>query len=328
MTNQLIVLSKHDVMSVLTMKDIIEAMRIAVKDHSAKKTQMVKRSYLFPSKGRIGVMSAYVESLGTAGTKVVSTFHENPIRYNLPSITALIVLNDIDTGQPIAVMDGGYITTMRTGAMSALATEYLAKTDSKIAGIIGLGEQGKGQLLGLAEVLDLEKVYVFDIDKTKMKAFSEAMGKETDLDIIGLDSIEMVVRKSDVLATTTPSKTPIVFEKWVGPGLHINTVGGASRGEQEIDTHILKRSKLVVDDFENASTRGCITGPISNGDLSKEDVYAELGDVVSGKKPGRTSSDELTVFVSSGLPIQDIAAAQVAIQKAEELGLGKKMSMF
>ncbi|MEM3463127.1 MAG: ornithine cyclodeaminase family protein [Candidatus Bathyarchaeia archaeon] len=326
MANEITLLSREDVQSTLTMRDAIEATRIAIVDHHRKRTQMVKRRYLFLDKGRIGCMAAYIESIGSAGVKVVNTFHENPAKYNLPAISALIILCDIDTGLPRVIMDGTYITMMRTGAISALATEYLARRDSKTAGIIGAGEQGKGQLLGLKEVLDLERVYVYDVDKGRMDRFAEQMGRETGLEVLGSSSAEEVVRRADVLATATPSMTPVVFNKWVNPGLHINSVGGASRGEQEIDTEILKRSKLVVDDFENASTLGGIAKPISSGELSKGDIYAELGEIVAGEKPGRASQDELTVFISSGLAIQDVAIAQAVLERAT--GLGTKIRLM
>lgn len=325
MAPEALILSREDVQSILTMRDSIEATRTAIVDHHMKRTQMVKRRYILLDKGRIGSMSAYIESLRIAGVKVVNTFHENPSKYGLPAISAIIILCDIDTGMPRAVMDGTYITMMRTGAISALATEYLARKDSKIAGIIGAGEQGRGQLLGLREVLDLERVYVYDVDKGRMKEYAERMGKETGLEVLSSDSAEEVVKRADVLATATPSMTPVVFNEWINPGLHINSVGGASKGEQEIDTEILKRSKLVVDDFENASTLGGITKPISSGELSREDVYAELGEIVAGVKPGRTSEEEITVFISSGLAIQDVAVAQAVLRRAEELGVGTKM---
>jgi len=328
MANEITLLSKNEVRSILMMRDTMEALRVAFVDHYRKKTQMVRRNYLFPSKGRIGCMGALVESLQSAGYKIVSTFHENPTLCNLPSITALLVLNDVETGVPCAIMDATHITMMRTGAVSALATEYLGRKGSKLVGIVGAGEQGRGQLMGLTEVLKLSKAYVYDIDSARTKKFAEQMEKETGLDILSLDSIEEVVRKVDVLATATPSKTPVVFNKWVNPGLHINTVGGASRGEQEIDTEIFKRSKLVVDDFENASALGGITAPVSTGALSKEDVYAELGEIVAGEKPGRVRDDEVTVFVSSGLAIQDIATAHIVAKKAIELGLGVKVSLI
>jgi len=328
MGHEITLLSKEDVQSILTMKDVIEAMRAALLDHYEKRTQMVGRRYLFLDKGRIGSMSAYVESLGGAGVKIVSTFHENPAKFNLPAISALIVLCDVETGLPRAVIDGTYITMMRTGAISALATEYLARRDSKIAGIIGAGEQGKGQLLGLREVLHLDRVYVYDVDRGRAETFAERMSAETELEVLRSDSAEEVVRKADVLATATPSMTPVVFDEWVSPGLHINSVGGASRGEQEIDTRILKRSKLVVDDFENASALGGIAKPISSGELSRGDIYAELGELVAGGKPGRVSDGEVTVFISSGLAIQDIAAAQMVFKRAEELGLGTRARLM
>lgn len=310
------------------MRDTINAMAIAFADHGQRKTQMIRRQYVRPTGGRIGFLSAYVESLETAGVKVVSTFHENPSKFGLPSITALIILNDTKTGVPCAIMDATSITMMRTGAASALATKYLARKDSKTVGIVGAGVQGKGQLLGLAEVCDIEKAYCYARDKIHREEFAKEMSAKLGIEVLPVDSAEKATRNTDILAVATPSMTPIIIDDWVSPGMHINTVGGSSRGEQEIATGIFLRSKLVVDDFVNASSLGQITQPVAKGELKKEHVYAELGELVLGHKSGRTTNEELTVFVSSGLAIQDVAAAHMVFLKAKQKGLGTTIKLL
>lgn len=327
MTNrkrETLLLSRKEVEAVLTMKDTIDAMAKAFADHIQKKTQMIKRRYVRPKTGRIGFMSAYVESFKSAGVKVVSTFHDNPSKYDLPSITATIILNDTDTGFPYSIMDGTFITMMRTGAVSALATKYLARKDSKIAGIIGAGVQGKGQLIGLMEVCNLKKAYCYSRTYLHRKEFAVEMSTKLGIDVIPVDSAEKAVRNSDILATATPSMTPVIMKNWVKPGTHINTVGGSSKGEQEIATEVFQTSKLVVDDFTNAAMLGQITQPVARGELKKEDIHAELGEIILSQKSGRTSDEEITVFVSSGMAIQDVATAHIVFQKAVRRGLGIK----
>lgn len=320
-----VVLTGKDVEQVLTMREAIDVVESAFADHAQGKTQMLPRSYLFLDEyaGRIGFMPAHIKSLDAAGIKIVCAYHDNPKLYGLPSVTATVILNDTKTGLPLAIMDGTYLTMIRTGAIGAIAAKYLARRDAKQVGVVGAGVQGRGQLRGLVEVRAIEKVLVYDPIPEQGRWFAEEMGRELSVDIVPTDSAEKAVRNVDVVAVATPSSTPVLRDEWVGSGLHITTVGVSTAGKQEVATEVFKRGKLVVDELSQTSKIGGINVPFSKGLLRGEDVYAEIGEIILGKKPGRTSDDEVTVFISSGLAIQDIATAKLVYDKARQLGLGR-----
>lgn len=323
---EILFLSEHDVKSLITMREAIEIVEQAFRDFASGKAQQLMRRYLVfeKYKGKIGFMPAYIDTLNVAGIKIVGAYEENPKKYSLPRVIATIVLFDPETGLPTAVMDGTYLTMIRTGALGAVAVKYLARKDSEVAGIIGAGVQGMGQLLGFIEVLDIKKVLVYDVVPENAEKFVREAIK-LGLDAIKVNSADVAVKNVDVLATATTSERPIVIKDWVKHGIHINSVGVSTEGKQEIDTEIFKISKLVVDDFDQTSKIGGINVPISKGVLTKNDVYCEIGDIILGRKPGRTSKDEITVFVTSGLAIQDVSVSQLVYRKAKKMNVGEKI---
>lgn len=325
-----LILTERDVRRVLTMGETIEALEKAFQDHAQGRTQMLPRTYLFLDEhhGRIGFMPSYIKTLGAAGIKIVSAYHDNPEKFVMPSIMATVVLNDVETGMPVAIMDGTYLTMMRTGAIGAIAAKYLSRKDSRIVGIVGAGVQGRGQLLGLMEVRDLVKVLVYDITPEQCRRYADEMSERLGVDVKPALSIEEVMRGVDILASATPSLTPIILADWVHPGLHVNTVGVSTAGKQEVATEVFKRGKLVVDEVDQTSRIGGINVPFSRGLLRREDIYAEIGEILLGKKPGRTSDEEVTVFVSSGLAIQDVATAKLVYEKATQQGLGHSVNLL
>jgi alanine dehydrogenase len=325
---EILFLSERDVRSLITMKEAIEVVEQAFKDYALGKAQQLMRRYLTIEKykGKIGFMPAYIDTLNVAGIKIVGAYEENPKKYGLPRVIATTVLLDPETGLPTAIMDGTYLTMVRTGALGAVAAKYLARKDSEIAGIIGAGVQGMGQLLGLIEVLNIKRVLVYDIVPENADKFVREV-KKMGLDAIRVESAEAVVKNVDVLATATTSEKPVVMKDWAKPGLHINSVGVSTAGKQEIDTELFKISKLVVDDFDQTSKIGGINVPISQGILTKNDVYCEIGDLILGRKPGRISKDEITIFVTSGLAIQDVSVSQLVYWKAKKMNMGVKVKL-
>lgn len=324
-----VVLTGRDVERLLTMREAIGVVERAFADHAQGKTQMLPRSYLFLDEyaGRIGFMPAHIKSLDAAGIKIVCAYHDNPKLHGLPSVTATVVLNDTKTGLPLAIMDGTYLTMIRTGAVGGIAAKYLARRNAKIVGIVGAGVQGRGQLRGVAEVRDVERVLVYDPVPEQSRKFASEMGRELSVDVLPVDSAQRAVMGVDLVAVATPSSTPVVMSEWVGPGLHITSVGVSTAGKQEIATEVFKRGKLVLDELSQTSKIGGINVPFSRGLLRSEDVYAEIGEIILGKKPGRTSDEEVTVFVSSGLAIQDVATAKLVYDKALQQGMGTKVNL-
>jgi len=276
------------------------------------RAQMPPKVYLTFQKGDLRCMPAYVPSLGIAGVKIVNV---HPANRDIPTVMATIVLVDPETGFALAVTDGTYLTSLRTGAAGAVAARYLARQDSEVAGFVGAGRQAQTQLEGLMLVRPgIRRVLACDVDRGKAERFCRVCKERYGLEA-AVGSVEQVVRASDVLATTTPAREPIVRDEWVRPGTHINAIGADAPGKQELDPAVLQRARVVIDNWEQASHSGEINVPLSRGILTRSDIACDIGGVVAGKAPGRTSSSEVTVFDSTGLAVQDIACAHAAYSR-------------
>lgn len=328
--SETLILSQKDIRQLLPMKEAIQTIENAFKDFAVGKTQMIPRKYLIFKKhsGKTGFMPAYIDSLDASGVKIVSAHDENPKKYGLPRVTATMVLTDPKTGLPLAIMDATYTTMIRTGALGAIGAKHLARRDANIAGIIGTGVQGRGQLMGLIEVIDLEKVLVHDVIAEQNEKFAADMSRQYGIEILTENRVRDIVENVDILVTATNSKTPVIDDKWVKPGLHVTSIGVSVAGNQEIPTETLKRAKLVVDDFDQTSVLGGINMPVTAGLLKKADVFAEIGEILVGKKVGRASDEEITVLVASGLSIQDIAVARLVYEKAKKSGIGQTIQLL
>jgi len=218
-------------------------------------------------------------------------------------------------------MDGTYVTGMRTGAVSGLATKYLARKGARVLGIVGAGFQGPFQLEAVRHSMQAETVLVTDFIPERARRLAD-MAAGFGLKARACETVEEVVQGCDVLVTATPSDHPIVKDVWVHEGMHINCVGTYAKGKQEIEGAILKRAVVVVDDWEQASHAGEINVPVSRGEFDRSGVYAELPEIAAGLKPGRTDDAAITVFDTTGLAIQDVVTAWKAFEVAEERNLG------
>lgn len=316
-------LSGSDVREVLEIGEVIKVVEEAFRQHGLRKVQMPPKVYLSFSSGDLRAMPAYMESLGIAGVKIVNSHPENP-KKGLPTVMAVVILNDPKTGAPIAIMDGSYLTDMRTGAAGAVAVKHLARKDSKVVGMIGTGRQARTQLLAINEVIDVEEVRVAGRSSEGIEKFVKETLTEGK---IVPKTIEEAC-ECDVLVTTTPVREPIVKNKWISDGTHINAIGADAPGKEELDPMLLKRAKIVVDDLAQASHSGEVNVPLSKGVIKLNDIHCELGEIVAGRKKGRISEEEITVFDSTGLAIQDVAAAHLVYEKAKEKKLGKMIELF
>ncbi len=272
-------------------------------------------------------MPSYLERLDVSAVKVVNVHPENPKKHGLPTVMAIIILVNPKNGAPLAIMGGARVTSMRTGAAGGVAAKYLARKDSKVVGLVGAGAQARTQLTALLSLYGkLEEVRVWSrTEKTRNAYVAEmeaAGGKVARM--VSAKSVKEAVEGADIVVTTTPSRKPLVSGEWVRPGMHFNCIGADAPGKEELDPAILKRAKIVIDNWEQASHSGEINVPLAEGILTKRDVWGEIGEVVAGLKPGRTSSDEITVFTSTGLAIQDAVTAELAYKKA----LAKKIGRF
>lgn len=316
-------LGQYEIKSLLDITHVTKAVEEAFRQHGLKNVQMPPKSYLYFDKynGDLRSMPGYLEDIEMAGVKVVNVHPDNREK-GLPTVMATIILNDPETGRPLAVMDGTQITDYRTGAAGAVAAKYLARKDSKTMGLVGTGNQARTQLLATSKEFELEKVLVFGHHPQGAIRFKEDMEEILPgIDIVQKDKIKEVCN-SDILTTITPSRLPLVKKQWVQEGTHINAIGADAKGKEELDPGILKKAKLVVDDIAQASHSGEINVPLSDGKIKLEDIYCELGEIVAGKRPGR-EGNEITIFDSTGLAIQDISTANLAYNIAKKEGIGK-----
>jgi alanine dehydrogenase len=254
--------------------------------------------------------------------KTNANFPENGKRFGLPMIQGVIVLCDGENGYPLALMDSIEITIRRTGAATAVAAKYLARPDSKVVTICGCGNQGRISLRALARVLPVESVLAYDSDHAQARRFASELGEELSIDVEAVGELKDAVRRSDICVTCTPSKQPFLARDFVAHGMFIAAVGADSSEKQELDPSVLRGNKVVVDILEQCASIGELHHALDTGVITKADVHAELGEVIAGIKPGRTSTEEVIIFDSTGMALQDVVAAAAVYEKAVSQGRG------
>jgi len=307
-----LLLDKKAVNNLLNVRDIIDVVEEAFRMWGEGKGNMPPKAYLVVEHGDFRAMPAALP--GCAGMKWVNAHPQNPSR-NLPTVMAVMVYSDPETGYPLAVMDGTTITAYRTGAAAAIAARYLARRDSHTLGIIGAGRQAYTQILAHAELFDLSSINVFDTSSTAVdKLITSLPGYP-----IRNCSVKEAAA-SDIVCTLTPSREPIVKREWIMAGTHINAVGADAEGKEELEPSILKEAMVVVDDIRQASAGGEINVPIRRGIFTIDEVYGTLAELVIGRKQGRRDDKAITVFDSTGVAIEDIAVARFIYEKARQTG--------
>jgi alanine dehydrogenase len=325
----MLILTQRDVQKILPLsqiKKVINVLERAFSDFAQGIAEMPPKMYLIFKEfdGDLRIMPAFSKRILMAGTKIVNVHPQNP-KKGLLSVMAVIVLNDPKTGMPLALMDGTWITAMRTGAASGVATKYLARKDAKTLGVVGAGFQAITQITAISKVKKLKEILVYDIKKEAIERLAKILAKEKIK--IKKGSLEEVCQK-DILVTATPAREPIVKKEWIKPGTHINAIGADAPGKEELDPEILKNAKIVVDCMEQASHSGEINVPLEKGIIKKENIHGEIGEVVSGKKPGRENEEEITIFDSTGLAIQDLYTATLVYKEAKRKKIGEKIKII
>lgn len=324
-----LILSRSDLEKVLSIKDVIDVLEAAFSELERGTAILPQRATVTLTKeaGWVGVMPAYLGEMGSLSTKIVTVFEKN-LEKKIPTIMATVVLNSTETGAPLAIMEGTFITAMRTGAVCGVATKYLARKDSEIVGVFGAGVQARTQLMAVCAVRNIRRAFVHDMFKDKANAFATEMSKTLNIPIETHEP-EDIVKESDIIITATTAKTPIFDGNLVNQGTHLNLIGSFKPDVREVDEVLIRKSKIVVDQRSAAlEEAGDIIIPIKAGIITEEDIYAELGELVTGTKPGRTSHSEITLFKSVGLGIQDSATAWLAYTKAKEKGIYKEVNLF
>jgi ornithine cyclodeaminase/alanine dehydrogenase-like protein (mu-crystallin family) len=264
---------------------------------------------------------------GYFAAKINANFPDNPERHGMPSIQGMIGLFDASNGRPLSLLDSIEITTLRTAAASAIAARHLALPDARSLLICGCGNQGRAHLRALLQVRRLARIVAFDSSPARLRDFILEMGPETGLDIEPADSIADVFPVSDIAVTCTPARETIVSVDDIRKGQFIAAVGADSEGKQELDPRVLKKSLVVADIAEQAARMGELQHAIASRLMRAGDIHAELGQLITGDRPGRTSDEQIFVFDSTGTALQDVAAAATVYERALATGSGRKLSL-
>jgi ornithine cyclodeaminase/alanine dehydrogenase-like protein (mu-crystallin family) len=312
----LIVLSEGQVRELLDLDALVDALASAHAELSAGKASMPPRIAAFGREdGLLGAMPSYLPSTGLV-CKLVTLFPRNRDRH---THQALICVFDPDDGTPVALMDGTYITATRTAAGSALATRLLARADARVLAVLGSGVQARTHADALRRVRNFDEVRVASRDSARAAALADELGATAAA------SFEEAIRGADVVAATTHATEPIVLREWLSPGVHVNSVGANPAGRGEIDPAIV-RDALVAVESRSSTLAPPPAGAPEFLDGAPEDVV-ELGELVSGTRPGRTSEDQITLYKSVGVAVQDAAAASLVLAAARERSIGQEIQL-
>ena len=279
-------------------------------------------------RGRMNGLAAHIGGdWEVAGIKWIPSFPKNPSTRDLPRASALIILNDAQTGMPLAVMDGTLISAMRTGAVGGIGAKYLSREDSKKVGIIGAGVQSRTQLMAICAVRDIDEARVFDISQERSQKFADEMKVKLGIRVVSSKSAEETVRGADIVDTVTVANEPIVKDAWMKPGSLFVHVG--SYVEEEYDV-VLHSDKIIVDDWEVVKHRKTpvLARMFDEGLIKDEDIYANLDDIVAGKKSGREINTERIFFSPIGMAHEDIAVASMVYEKAKKEGIGQTLKLW
>lgn len=314
------------------MREAVEILKRAFADLSTGRANVPPRLALPQAKhdGVTLLMPAYLLDADALAVKIVSVHHRNPERH-LPLIHALVVLLDPTTGQPLAALEGGYLTALRTGAASGVATELLAREDAEIAAIFGAGAQARTQLLAVAAVRDLRRCWIYAPHPESVQKFiTEMQPQLRDMQLLAARSPAQAVREAHVICTATSSATPVFNGAELQTGTHINAVGSFKPSMQEVDGTTLRRAaKIVIDEYAGAlSEAGDLLMAMAQGAIEQSDIYGELGEIAAGLKPGRECDEEITYFKSVGNAVQDAAVAQAIYERAVREGIGTEIDLL
>jgi ornithine cyclodeaminase/alanine dehydrogenase-like protein (mu-crystallin family) len=328
---EILYLSQSDVIKAgLTMSETVDIVERAYRAHGRgeavipAKIVMDLETVGRPRAGANAMPSYIMDGWNVIGIKWWTFNYDNPTKHNVPSHFPLLILNDPETVAPYAIMEANWMTAMRTGAASAVGVKYLAKKNPKSLFIIGLGYQSRFQLRAVNEVMKIEEVYVNDISKKAEEQFAKEMAEELGLKITP-EPVRDAVQKSDVIITATAANEPLIKFDWVRKGTLISAVGSF----QEFDFVTIKSvNKIVVDHLKQTSYIGNLRKWYAKGYFTDREVYGEIGEIVSGKKPGRTSEDEIILYIPIGVSILDLACGSLIFRRAKEKGLGQTLKYF
>jgi len=328
----MLILSSEVVRRSLPMDQAIEAMKRAYAALSDHRVQVPLRlSMSIPWHDATGLfMPAFVhdENEEAMALKAVALFPHNPER-GLPLIQAAVLVMEADSGRPLALLEGSALTAIRTGAASGAASDLLARPDSQVAAVFGAGVQGRTQLEAVCTVRSIQRAWIYDPDRSRLERFIADMAGRSPIptDLSAAVDSRQAVAEADIICTATTSRTPVFSDVDLKPGVHINAVGAYTPEMQEIPADAV-RGALVVVDSRSASLAeaGDLIQPINQGVITPQHIHAELGEIVLGRKPGRSNPIQITLFKSVGIAAQDAMAARVAVDNAQKMGIAQTVA--
>lgn len=322
-------LNEQHVHSLLPMPDLIAAMESALAKFSAREVLQPVRTVLTvgPTHAYFGLMPAYIPAPASMGAKLVTVFGENH-KKNLPSHLATILLLDPDTGSLQAIIDGRYITEARTAAVSAVSARFLASPQASTLAIIGSGVQARSHLEAYQHVRQLKEVRIWSPRESSRQQFVNDMSPHAGMPIVNAPTAEAAVRGADMVVLVTSSPTPVIDDAWVSPGAHVVCVGACRPTQQEMPPALVARSALYVDSKAAALVEaGDVVMNIAAGLFNESHIRGEIGDLILGRVPGRSSPSEVTVFKSLGMAVEDVVAADLVLRRAIESGTGTELTL-
>jgi alanine dehydrogenase len=325
----MLILTEKEVQSLAEVRELIPVLERAHIQYSTGEAVMPVRLVVpLPQiQGRITSMPGYLNEDKALGMKVV-TFFPNNLKQNLPQILATVMLFSADTGKMIAAMDGNYITAIRTACVSAMATKALANPESRVLGVLGAGVQARAHIRALTQIREISEIRVYDVFEASARRLQESLQNEIGVKIDVVQSAREAVQGADLLVTVTTAKEPIVNADWLKPGMHINAVGSHRPDLREIDGATLAAAKIVVDSREAIMAEcGDILLAIQEKAITADGIHAEIGEVLAGKKAGRSGADEITLYKAVGIAIQDVATAHLVYRKALERNVGTSIEV-
>ena len=320
----MLILSGEDVRRALAMREAIEAVRGAMAQLSAGECIVPERAHVdVPEHDGVALfMPSCMPDEGRMAVKVITLYGNNPAK-GLPRIQAVVLLFDATTGTPLAMLDGTVLTAIRTGAGTGVATDLLARADAKHAAIFGAGQQARTQLEAVCSVRAIVSATVYDTDAQAAERFAKDMTERLSIAVTPSASSSDALRRADIVCTATVSHTPVFDDADLRPGTHINAIGSYKPHVQELPSATVARARVVTDYRAGALTEpGDLLIPMAQGLFGPEHITAEVGEIVLGRKPGRSSAEEITLYKSVGVAVQDLAAATAALARAQQLGLG------
>jgi alanine dehydrogenase len=326
-----LILSRSEMTGLLTPGEYNGCVEQAYRMHGERRFYMDPKGHIVLDKypGEWEAMPSYIEEPEAAACKWVSIREKNREKYDLPTVFSILIYTHPETGFPLAICDGSHHTVMRTGSAAAVSAKWLARKDSKILAIAGAGHMAAGVLATCNEVFAWEEVRIWSRTQATLDRFVQAQQPLfPGLNLVASTDLEQVVRGADVLVTVTPARGAIVRNEWISEGMHIAALGADKSGDQELDAAILQRARIFVDDIRQCRTDGEINVPLAQGLIKEQDIAGEIGEVIVGRKQGRTSQRDITVFDSTGIALQDSATIPLEYERARAAGVGIEKKMI